>query len=91
MHIINLTKLSNGAHQNNNSDSIAAPPDGWAMIPDGFPLPDTFPRLGVIKAEEMAYARTIVAEDGTEFEIMHSMMTVTEMTEAEPMSEEVGV
>lgn len=90
MHIINLTELSNGAHQNNRSDSIAAPPDGWAMIPDGFPLPDTFPRLGSIKAEEMTYTRTMAAEDGTEHVITYSILTVTEMTEAEPVSEEVG-
>ena len=85
MHIINLTKLSNGAHQNNNSDCITNVPEGWAMIPDGFQLPSTFPLLGSLEAEEMTYTREVLMQCDNMDAVMvtreYTMMTVTKMTE----------
>lgn len=54
MFIVKLTALENGAHQANNSDWITSVPDGWAMIPEDFPVPDTFPFVD-IEAEEVTY------------------------------------
>lgn len=55
MHIIDLTPLEEGVYNDHNSDNITEPPEGWAIIPDGFPLPSTFPRLGNLVAEEKTY------------------------------------
>ena len=54
MHIIKISALSNGAHLNQCPNSISSPPDGWAMIPEDFPIPDTFPFVD-IEAEEVTY------------------------------------
>lgn len=59
MHIINLTPLEPGVYNDHASDSITAPPDGWAYIPEDFELPSTFPRLGSIEAEEKTYTREV--------------------------------
>lgn len=59
MHIINLTPLVEGVYNDHSSDSITAPPDGWAYIPEDFELPSTFPRLGSITAEEVTYTREV--------------------------------
>lgn len=57
MHIICLTPLAPGVYNDHKADHIPCPPDGWAYIPEDFPLPSTFPRLGSIEAEEVAYTR----------------------------------
>ena len=35
--------LENGAHNNQTSSAITAPPPGWAEIPAGMAVPETFP------------------------------------------------
>ena len=62
MHIICLTPLEVGVYNDHKSDSIATPPEGWAMIPENFPLPSTFPRLGSIEAEEITYTYEVEVE-----------------------------
>lgn len=42
MNIIEIIALSNGAHRNQTYNG-ATVPDGWAVIPDGMAVPDTFP------------------------------------------------
>jgi hypothetical protein len=42
MNIIEIVALSNGAHRNQTYNG-ATVPDGWAVIPDGMAVPDTFP------------------------------------------------
>lgn len=59
MHIICLTPLAPGVYNDHKADHISCPPDGWAYIPEDFPLPSTFPRLGSIEAEEMTYTREV--------------------------------
>lgn len=85
MHIICLTPLEPGVYNDHKADHITAPPDGWAMIPEGFPLPSTFPRLGSIEAQELTYTREVevVNEDGEPIakRLEYTMMTVTAMTE----------
>lgn len=62
MHIIDLTPLEVGVYNDHKADHITAPPDGWAMIPENFPLPSTFPRLGSIEAEEITYTYDVEVE-----------------------------
>ena len=85
MHIICLTPLAEGVYNDHKADHITAPPDGWAMIPEDFPLPSTFPRLGSIEAEELTYTREVesIGEDGNPVTktVEYTMMTVTAMTE----------
>lgn len=50
MWIVKLTANPNGSHNNHRADHISEVPDGWAMIPDGFPVPSSFPFV-VIEAE----------------------------------------
>lgn len=90
MHIINLTPLEEGVYNDHKADHITAPPEGWAMIPDGFPLPSTFPRLGSIEAHEIGYPYEVEVEQRNEetgeMEMVTEyrekvIMTVTAMTE----------
>lgn len=59
MHVICLTPLAPGVYNDHKADHITTPPDGWAYIPEDFPLPSTFPRLGSIEAEELTYTRKV--------------------------------
>jgi len=43
MQIIEIKALENGAHNNQTSDAITSPPPGWAEIPAGMAVPETFP------------------------------------------------
>lgn len=62
MHIICLTPLEDGVYNDIASKNITSPPEGWAYIPNDFPLPSTFPRLGSIEAEEVTYTREVEVE-----------------------------
>lgn len=46
MRIIEIEELDNGAHRNQNG-GITAVPEGWAVIPDGMAIPDTFPFVDI--------------------------------------------
>lgn len=59
MHIICMTPIADGVYNDHRADHITTVPDGWAMIPEDFPLPSTFPRLGSIEAEELTYTREV--------------------------------
>lgn len=98
MWIIDLTPLAPGVYNDHRADHITAPPDGWAMIPDDFPVPSTFPRLGSIEAEEVTYTREVEVqkevtktrgvpqydEDGN----MLAVVVTEEYTELETVMEE---
>ena len=58
MWIINLTANPNGSHNDHRADHITTVPDGWAMIPDDFKLPASYP-FGEITAEELTYTREV--------------------------------
>lgn len=80
MLVICLTPLEAGVYNAYERNNISTPPNGWAYIPDDFPLPSTFPRLGSLKAEEKTYTREIVGADGNVHTSEYTMMTVTSMT-----------
>ena len=46
MWILEITALENGAHRNQTWTGNFIP-DGWAMIPDGMEIPDTFPFVNI--------------------------------------------
>lgn len=90
MHIINLTPLEEGVYNDHKADHITAPPEGWAMIPEDFPLPSTFPRLGSITAKNITYTYDVDVErtdeeTGETVAVTEQrekvIMTVTAMTE----------
>ena len=81
MHIICLTPLEPGVYNDHYTSNITTPPEGWAYIPEDFPLPSTFPRLGSIEAEELTYKREVEDENGEPVIHEYTMMTVTAMTE----------
>lgn len=58
MWIVSLKTNPNGSHNDHRADHITSVPDGWAMIPEGFPVPDTFPFVD-IQAEEVTYHREV--------------------------------
>lgn len=47
MQIIEIKALDNGAHNNQTSSAITAPPPGWAVIPEGMAVPETFPFVDI--------------------------------------------
>jgi hypothetical protein len=61
MHIICLTPLEEGVYNDHKADHITSPPDGWAYIPEDFPKPSTFPRLGSLEAEEINGVMTVTS------------------------------
>ena len=87
MLIIDLAPLEDGVYNAYGSNEV---PNGCAMIPDDFPLPSTFPRLGSIEAENISYPYEVEVEktneETGEIEIVTEqrervIMTVTTMTE----------
>ena len=56
MRIIEITALSNGAHRN-QTGTLSAIHDGWAIIPDGMETPN-FP-FGEVAAEEINGVMTV--------------------------------
>lgn len=48
MQIIKILPESNGSHVNQHYDSpIIVVPDGWAIVPNDMPIPDTFPFVNI--------------------------------------------
>lgn len=47
MKIIEIKALENGAHNNQTSNAITSPPSGWAEVPAGMAVPETFPFVDI--------------------------------------------
>lgn len=49
MQIIEIIALENGAHRNQKASYLTAAnlPEGWAIVPDDMPIPDTFPFVDI--------------------------------------------
>lgn len=47
MWIVEMKTNPNGSHNDHKAEHITAVPEGWAMIPDGFPVPYTFPFVSI--------------------------------------------
>lgn len=86
MKIIEIDALANGAHR--NQDGASAVPEGWAVIPDDMPIPETFPFVD-IEVEEVEHTRESMIPDAEPE--TYTVMTVTSMTagtvpEPEPLT-----
>lgn len=47
MRIIEIQALGNGAHRNQETTSTRVP-DGWAVIPEGMDIPETYPFVDLV-------------------------------------------
>ena len=47
MRIVKIEENPNGSHHNHFANHITTVPDGWAVIPDGMELPNTFPFVSI--------------------------------------------
>lgn len=47
MQIVKIAPLDNGAHENQTIEGTIPLPDGWAVIPEGMEIPESFPFVGV--------------------------------------------
>ena len=61
MIMIEITALENGAHRNQTYYGFL--PEGWAIIPEGLEIPDTFPFVDITveEFEGMAVVATMTA------------------------------
>ena len=58
MNFIKIESLENGAHENRNYPWEETVPEGWALIPEGMKVPDTYPFVSV-RAEEVDGVMTV--------------------------------
>ena len=47
MRIIEIEKLSNGAHNNQTTNDLKKVPNGWALIPEDMKIPEPFPFVDI--------------------------------------------
>lgn len=50
MIMLEIVALENGAHRNQTFSGFL--PDGWALVPDGIEMPDTFPFVNIEVAND---------------------------------------
>lgn len=83
MRIIEIKALENGGHNNQNANFVKIP-EGYALIPDDMPIPDTFPFVNIEVAEETRYNEVKHYNEETDEEtverIPYTVMVVTSMT-----------
>ena len=61
MQIIEIAALSNGAHRNQSiSGTFSTIPDGWAIVPDGMEIPETFPFVDLMVEDGVVTSMTAV-------------------------------
>ena len=86
MQIIEIAALENGAHRNDRRDSFKAIPDGWAVVPEGMEIPDTFPFVNLTAEDGVVTSMTagVVPEpepepepEPTDTEVLNTLLGVT--------------
>jgi len=69
MQLIEIAALDNGAHRNQTISENIQPPEGWAVIPEGTAIPETFPFVNLRTREagdgESRWAEVVSLEAGT--------------------------
>ena len=60
MRIIEINALENGAHSNQSTNGATVLPEGWAIVPDGLEIPETFPFVD-ITVEEVEGVMTVTS------------------------------
>jgi hypothetical protein len=68
MNLIKIAAMDNGAHENRNSPGEATVPEGWAVIPAGVAIPDSFPFVDVL-VEEKNTIKTVTKLIGKEITV----------------------
>ena len=58
MLIIEIAALENGAHRNQTGTFRNGLPDGWAVVPDGLEIPETFPFVNIEAEDSMVTSMT---------------------------------
>ena len=86
MKIVKIASLDNGAHTNLDGEHITSVPYGWAMIPEDFLIPESFPFVD-IEVEEQEHTHEIETDDGKRKPVSIKMMTVIGM-KPRPIPEE---
>lgn len=80
--MIEVAALENGAHRNQTYNGTL--PEGWAIIPEGMILPETFPFVGVTAEETDGVLVVTAMEEG----VVPVPDPIVE-PEAEPTAEEI--
>lgn len=57
MQIIEITSLENGAHRN-QTGTFRTIPEGWAVVPEGMEIPDTFPFVNLTAEDGVVTSMT---------------------------------
>lgn len=86
MRIIEIVALDNGAHRNQNG-GLSVVPEGWAVIPDGMTIPDTFPFVNITVKDGVVTSMTAgtmpepepVEEVPTQLDMIEAQVTYTAM------------
>lgn len=76
LHIVKIEPNSNGSHDDQMGVGIGIP-SGWAIIPEGFCIPETYPFVD-IEAEEII--ETTTGENGEQIQKPTGVYRVTSMT-----------
>lgn len=76
LHIIKIEQNSNGSHDDHIGNDIVIT-EGWAIVPEGFTLPDTYPFVN-IEVKEIVETRE--GENGEQVESNTGVYVVTSMT-----------
>ena len=88
MWIVKLQKNINGSHNSQKANHITTVKDGWAMIPDDFSVPDTFPFVD-IETEEVTYYRDMTrTRKVTKTREVDSFSPVTKTREVEDFDDD---
>ena len=86
MGIIEINALDNGAHRN-QTGNFSVVPEGWAVIPDGITIPDTFPFVNITVNDGVVTSMTAgtvpevepVEEVPTQLDRIEAQVTYTAM------------
>ena len=84
MRIIEIVELDNGAHRNQNG-GMSVVPEGWAVIPDDMPIPDTFPFVNITVKDGVVTSMTAGTmpepsePEPTQLDMIEAQVTYTAM------------
>ena len=85
MWIVKIETNGNGSHDNHRAEHITVVPEGWAMIPEGFAVPDTFPFVAVEAKDGVVVGMTAgeippaPAPAPTQMDMLEAQVTYTAM------------
>lgn len=86
MKIIEIVALENGAHRNQFGDIVTVP-EGWAVIPEGMEIPNTFPFVDIKVEDGTVVSMTAgtmpepepVVEEPSQMDVLEAQVMYTAM------------